>query len=383
MPFNLRKLRNQNLYKIFNVESGEIIDHIPSKKEARKKLRQLRKIEKKKDKNSMREWEDVNNIAKSLLKRHRDLTGELKDLKGGSINSDILEEMLKESYNDKLEDIEHYKIDPELSTDRVKVYVNEKNNKVYSVHRGSSGWRDWIDNYNLVKYGKFKSTDTYNTHQDLQKKIDAKYGKENISLIGHSRGGKYVEELNKENPGYHEVITFNKATNWSDIGRKNPSNQYDIRVENDPVSSLYWTQKYKNKPIIIDSDSLNPFSNHTFEDKLDNLNGQDIGRPYTQPLFEKEDIHLDQPLEEKEKEIQEIKEDTKKEEEKKGEEEVKLNTDGQELYTGGSLKSLPIKQLRDFLRKHHRLNKNKRKAYNKIPKKEIIKEIEELRRYYS
>jgi hypothetical protein len=84
-------------------------------------------------------------------------------------SADDIKEFIDESYEPNLKDVgedNHFRIDPDLSDERVKVYVDDRDGKVVSVHRGSADWRDWLDNYFYVTRGSFKSTPTYKIHED-------------------------------------------------------------------------------------------------------------------------------------------------------------------------------------------------------------------------
>lgn len=240
---------------------------------------------------------------------------------GAGLYADDMKDLLDASYDKRNYDVGDYKIDHDLSDPRVKVYTNEKTGKVLSVHRGSADWRDWLDNYKLVTRGEMKSSNTYKEHKKKQDAINKKYGIENQILLGHSRAGKYVEELNKEKGNkYGETLTYNKATNWTDIGRNNPNNQTDIRVSNDPVSALRFLQKGKNK-VTIKNKGFNPFKAHG-TGKLSFLGKKLIGK-------------------------------------------------------GFNPKKMRVKDMRDFLRDHHKVN-GMRKAYGKVPKKQLVEEIKTL-----
>ena len=138
-----------------------------------------------------------------------------------------------------------YTIDKDLSDERVKVYHNPEG-KAVVVHRGSYSVSDWADNWLYGRYGLFNSTGTYKQHKKRNDKALDKYGAENSVLIGHSRAGKYVEELNKERPVQH-TYTFNKASHLIESNKKVPDNQTDIRTSSDIVSSMSFLQKGRKK----------------------------------------------------------------------------------------------------------------------------------------
>ena len=214
--------------------------------------------------------------SKTLLKEAKT---HLKGMgyRGGALKASDIKSMLDASYDKKKSNIGDFVIDPELSDKRVKVYKNTTNNQVVVAHRGSADWRDWLDNFSLFKTGRFKSTGTYKEHKKKQDAAIKKYGAENITSIGHSRAGGYVEKLNEDTP-VNEVITYNKATNWSDVGRVNPSNQYDIRSDKDPVSALNFTQFHKNDTISTKA-GFNPLTAHGTS-SLTQLGDELIGKGY-------------------------------------------------------------------------------------------------------
>jgi len=72
-------------------------------------------------------------------------------------------------------------------------------------HRGSKGIRDWIDNVRYGLTGQMNTTETFKKHEKKHQKAIDKYGAENVIAIGHSRAGKYVENLNEKQP-MKEVI---------------------------------------------------------------------------------------------------------------------------------------------------------------------------------
>jgi hypothetical protein len=168
-----------------------------------------------------------------------------------------------------------YTIDKSLSDSRVKVYTSNKNSNVIVVHRGSAALSDWIDNALYATTGNVKSSGTYKQHKKKQDAAIAKYGANNIISIGHSRGAKYAEELNKDNP-VKEVITYNKAAGLHDVRQKNPSNQTDVKTSRDIVSLLTPLQQSSNNVVTIKQDTLNPHTAH-MTSALDTLGEQNLG----------------------------------------------------------------------------------------------------------
>jgi len=175
-----------------------------------------------------------------------------KHVKGGSLKADQLQEVLENAYKQTDNAPNGYTMDKDLSDDRVKVYKDMNSDQVIVAHRGSKGWRDWLDNARYAYDGDITKSGTYQDARTRQKKAIDKYGAKNIISVGHSRAGKYVEELNKEDP-VKEVITYNKVVHPNTIFQSNPENQTDVRTSTDIVSALSPLQFSKNKTITIPS----------------------------------------------------------------------------------------------------------------------------------
>lgn len=179
---------------------------------------------------------------------------------GGSLNPDVMKNLLKQSYEKGLKDYEDFKIDKSLSGARTQVYFNSLSGQAVVVHRGSQGIKDWVVNDAglLVGYRGERFTHA----KEIQKKAEKKYGKENVTTLGHSLGSKIAEEVGGDSK---EVITLNKPTTPIDLvtGKKVPANQFDIRTTNDVVSILRPYQRESNNEITIPSSSYNILKEHS------------------------------------------------------------------------------------------------------------------------
>lgn len=199
-------------------------------------------------------------------------------MSGCGMPANILQHFLELSYanpNNKDAPL-GYTLDEALSDARVKVYPKNNSNEVIVVHRGSEGLTDWLDNASYLAYGKVKGTTSYKLHRERHMKAVEKYGAENIIGLGHSRGGLYVQELDKEFP-MKEIITYNKAAGPSDVLKLNPSKQTDVRVGNDVISMLAPTQ-LNNKIVYVPSTkNLFDFSGAHKPSELKQLGDQYIG----------------------------------------------------------------------------------------------------------
>jgi hypothetical protein len=243
----MRKIRGKELYKVWNTITGEVKSEGSTRKDAKSQLRLLRGIEK----------------------------------KGGSLKADQIKDVIDLSYNNKKDGAPSgYVIDKELSDGRVKVYKDLNSNQVIVAHRGSSGWRDWLDNAYYATTGNIKDSGTYKKHQKKHGKALDKYGAENVIAVGHSRAGKYVEELNRDEP-VKEVLTYNKAVGVHDAFQKNPKNQTDIRSSRDLISGLSPFQSSKNKVVTIPSNTFNFLKAHGTS-ALSSLGNKLIGKGFKQ-----------------------------------------------------------------------------------------------------
>ena len=78
--------------------------------------------------------------------------------------------------------------------------------------------------------------------KELTKKIQAKYNKA-PDVYGNSLGGRLAESSGTSG----RIITHNKLTGLSDIGKVIPKNQLDIRSKTDPASVLSLTQRHQGQ----------------------------------------------------------------------------------------------------------------------------------------
>jgi hypothetical protein len=194
-----------------------------------------------------------------------------RPIKGGKISVSAMNKLLNESYKSKdktganIDD--RYYLDPELSTDKTKVYIDKNTNDITMVNRGTSDFKDVMTDAKLL----FGYNDKrFNEPKDILGKIKQKYTDKNIDLLGHSLGAKIAETLG-DDPRVKNVITLNKPTTPKDLIQKSKINskQYDIRTTGDLVSVLQPFQTGQND-IVISSETKNPYTEHKI-DTLDRL----------------------------------------------------------------------------------------------------------------
>ena len=194
-----------------------------------------------------------------------------RPIKGGKVEIKYLNKLLNESYQSKNKTAanidDRYYLDPELSTDKTKVYIDKNTNDITMVNRGTSDFKDVMTDAKML----FGYNDKrFNEPKEILGKIKQKYTDKNIDLIGHSLGAKIAETLG-DDPRVKNIITLNKPTTPKDLIQKSKINskQYDIRTTGDLVSALQPFQTGQND-IIIDSQTKNPYTEHKI-DVLDRL----------------------------------------------------------------------------------------------------------------
>jgi hypothetical protein len=178
--------------------------------------------------------------------------------KGKGLKADTMKGMLDATYGKKQDNIDGYVLDKDLSKGKSKVYYNPQTNHAVVAHRGTSGFSDWANNLAYAVGGKelYKLTPRYKEAKEQQQSAHKKYGKKNISTIGHSQGGLQAELLGKNTK---EIITLNKATRpFDDLKQEN---QFDVRSKGDIVSKLNpFEPNYDYK---IKAESKNPLTEHS------------------------------------------------------------------------------------------------------------------------
>ena len=186
-------------------------------------------------------------------------------MSGGAIAVKNIKSFVDESYNKKAKDkIDDYELDKSISNDYAKVYFNPKTKHAVVVHRGTQGASDWLNNVAYV-IGAYKLTNRYKTGKEIQEKAEKKYGKSNVSTVGHSQGAMIASEVGKNSK---EIIKLNPAYK----GEKEAKNEYTIRSKSDVVSGVKHFKPSKNT-ITIEADPKHRYNilNEHSSDILDRL----------------------------------------------------------------------------------------------------------------
>jgi hypothetical protein len=203
-------------------------------------------------------------------------------LKGGKLSARDLKGLIDQSYNKKNEDYGDYKVDRGLSDAEVKVFKHDKTGQVVVAHRGTHSLGDVYLDSQYALGRDITGSRRYKHSADIQKKAEAKYGKENITTIGHSLGKKLAEVGNNS----HEVIGVNGAFNIKDALKPTADNEFNVRSSIDAVSGLS-APKGKNV-LTIPSQTSNLLTEHS-SDVLNRIDGDTmIGRGDLKKLSKKD-----------------------------------------------------------------------------------------------
>lgn len=217
-PYVVRKIRNQDAYRVINPETGKVHAEHTTKAKA---------------------------IAQVRI---------LAGLEGGALTARETEKFVKAGYKKKKDanSVGDYKLDKSLSSKKNKVYVNPKTKEVVVSNAGTSSASDWANNPSIA-FGTYKKTDRYKDAEAVQRKAIAKYGIDNITNVGHSQSGETQRILAKKGLTKNAI-----AVNPAIIGKKAGKNVDVVRSSGDVVSAL--TQ---GKQKTIKAKTYNPLAEHS------------------------------------------------------------------------------------------------------------------------
>ena len=191
-------------------------------------------------------------------------------VKGKGIGSWDLQKLLKQSYNPDLGNVGDYMVDDEISNPTTQVYRNKNTDKVYVVHRGTKGARDWLNNFVYgLSPSLYKYTDRYKNAEAIQNKAMDKYKGYDIDVLGHSQGSKLAEMISKDNKNVKNIITYNRPQGLIENLSAKPKNLYDIKTSKDIVSPLVPYQRNNQNTTIIPSKTNDLLHEHKTERILD------------------------------------------------------------------------------------------------------------------
>jgi hypothetical protein len=156
---------------------------------------------------------------------------------GKGLHANILRNFLSNGYKkDQAKSLDGYQRDDSLSGQRAQVYYNKDNNKTIVTHRGTQGFQDVLTDLKLAFHPSlYMKSNRFQYAKDIQQRAEDKYGRENITTIGHSLGAKLAADVGGKSK---EMITYNKPIIPQEIFKQTRKNETSIRTKMDPVSIL-------------------------------------------------------------------------------------------------------------------------------------------------
>jgi len=191
---------------------------------------------------------------------------------GRGIYGSILRDFLKNSYSsNQAKELDGYTRDNDLSGRRVQVYSNPDTKQAIVTHRGTQGLQDILTDIKLAFFPRMYMQSTRYQHaQDIQRQAESKYGKENITTLGHSLGAKLGSDVGGNS---REIITYNKPVLPYELKPQRPQ-ETSIRTRLDPVSILGALNPSVKQ---ISTKTLNPITAHNV-DQLNSIKSEYVGK---------------------------------------------------------------------------------------------------------
>jgi hypothetical protein len=183
------------------------------------------------------------------MKTHKGITFAFS---GRGIKNDDLHALLIQSYEPKLKNHGDYRVDRQLSGQRVQVYHNKKTGETVIAHRGTADLTDV--GTDIQAFFGVKSGARWKHAEKVQREAEAKYGTENLTTIGHSLGAQLASEYGNNSK---EIITLNKPYSGRD------EREHRIRTKNDPFASS--AIDHQPGTTVIESESSNPWTEHSVD----------------------------------------------------------------------------------------------------------------------
>jgi hypothetical protein len=135
---------------------------------------------------------------------------------GKGLQANILRNFLSNGYKkDQAKSLDGYQRDDSLSGQRAQVYHNSGNNQTVVVHRGTQGFQDVITDFKLAFHPSlYMKSNRFHHAKSIQEQAENKYGKENVTTVGHSLGAKLAADVGGKSK---EIITYNKPITPQEI----------------------------------------------------------------------------------------------------------------------------------------------------------------------
>jgi hypothetical protein len=162
----------------------------------------------------------------------------------------IYGKVMFESYNspaNRPKEIDGYKLDEDLSTEREAIYANENAKTVIIGFRGTviSDLRDIISDANIV-LGSEERNERFKKSLDKYEEVEEKYPNYKIGVTGHSLGS-LIAVLTGEKMGADKIVVFNGAFG---------TNPRMTQLLKDSRACKGWARKTTNYRILFDPVSI-------------------------------------------------------------------------------------------------------------------------------
>ena len=131
----------------------------------------------------------------------------------------------------------HLLVDPVLSTQKVRVYVNSQTGEVYLVYPGTQDLEDVRYDFHYM-IGNESQTNRFHRIRNIEKKVQHKYGNK-VHVLGHSLGGAIADRSI-----FTKRSTYNKLHGWN--SNIDSQRQLDHYIVADPLN-LFPSQSSKGK----------------------------------------------------------------------------------------------------------------------------------------
>ena len=166
---------------------------------------------------------------------------------GGAVSISDLKQFIDNSYEKKPKNFKDFVLDKQLSSQRVKVYINPQTREAYIVHRGTASIQDVGNDLKMMLGFDISKSKRVKHAKSVQKATEDKYGADNVTTIGHSLGSKIASDVGQNSKS---IINLNKAVIPSDLNKTLSEKETNIRSKYDLVSVLQPFQK-KGKSVTI------------------------------------------------------------------------------------------------------------------------------------
>ena len=157
---------------------------------------------------------------------------------GKGLYANVLRNFLSNGYKkeDQAISLDGFQRDGSLSGQRVQVYNKPDTKQTIVVHRGTQGFQDVLTDIKLAFHPSlYMKSNRFQHAKAIQEQAENKYGKENVTTVGHSLGAKLAADVSGKSK---EIITYNKPIIPQEIFKQTRKNETSIRTKMDPISIL-------------------------------------------------------------------------------------------------------------------------------------------------